>query len=276
VYIDGNVSIGLSSIAIILSIIALVSGFVIPTSNIGVDAITGKEIADNSLAADKILDGTITDQEISDLGISKITQDSITGNDIMDSTIFLEDLNIEVLNSIMGFDLANNSILSGKIANNAITTNKIANNSVTTDKIADGAITNDKLANDAVSTDKIADGAITGDKLADDSITWDIINDKPLEIVAAGHIKNNGQILQNYNIESVTIESNEAQEYYAISLNGIDYSYDEYITIITTFSASNNAYSSSSLDGDLRIYLWNVVANNPTKGDFYFITYKIN
>jgi len=271
-----NVSIGLASIAIFLSIIALASGFLLPTSNIGVNTITESELADDSVTGDQLFDGAITDLEISDLGISKISIDSISGNEIIDNTIFLEDLNIEVLNAVMGFEIANNSILSEKIADNAITTDKIANDTVSTDKIADGAITSDKLANDTVSTDKIADGAVTSDKLANDSITWENINDKPLEIVAAGHIKNDGEILQNYNIESVSIESNAVQDYYVISINGIDYDWDEYITIITTFSASNNAYSSSSLDEDLRIYLWNVVSNTPTTGDFYFITYKIN
>jgi len=271
-----NVSIGLAGIAIFLSIIALASGFVLPTSNIGVNTITESELADDSVTGDQLFDGAITDLEISDLGISKISIDSISGNEIIDNTIFLEDLNIEVLNAVMGFEIANNSILSEKIADNAITTDKIANDTVSTDKIADGAITSDKLANDTVSTDKIADGAVTSDKLANDSITWENINDKPLEIVAAGHIKNDGEILQNYNIESVSIESNAVQDYYVISINGIDYDWDEYITIITTFSASNNAYSSSSLDEDLRIYLWNVVSNTPTTGDFYFITYKIN
>ena len=251
-----NVSIGLAGIAIFLSIIALASGFVLPTSNIGVNTITESELADDSVTGDQLFDGAITDLEISDLGISKISIDSISGNEIIDNTIFLEDLNIEVLNAVMGFEIANNSILSEKIADNAITT--------------------DKIANDTVSTDKIADGAVTSDKLANDSITWENINDKPLEIVAAGHIKNDGEILQNYNIESVSIESNAVQDYYVISINGIDYDWDEYITIITTFSASNNAYSSSSLDEDLRIYLWNVVSNTPTTGDFYFITYKIN
>ncbi len=271
-----NVSIGLAGIAIFLSIIALVSGFVLPTSNIGVNVITESELADDSVTGDQLFDGAITDLEISDLGISKISIDSISGNEIIDNTIFLEDLNIEVLNAVMGFEIANNSIFSEKIADNAITTDKIANDTVSTDKIEDGAVTSDKLANDTVSTDKIEDGAVTSDKLANDSITWGNINDKPLEIVAVGHIKNDGEILQNYNIESVSIGSNAVQDYYVISIIGIDYNWDEYITIITTFGASNNAYSSSSLDGDLRIYLWNVVSNTPTTGDFYFITYKIN
>ena len=47
-YVDGKVPIGVAIVAIILSIIALLSGFVLPISNIGVNAITESELAETA------------------------------------------------------------------------------------------------------------------------------------------------------------------------------------------------------------------------------------
>jgi len=156
-----KVIIGLTSIAIILSIVALVSNFVIPTSNISANAIGEKELSDNSVSASQIVDDTITDDEISDLGISNI-------------------------------------------ADNAIFTNKIADHTVTTDK------------------------------LANDVLNWENIENKPLEIVAAGKISRTGQIYEGYNIESVIInETYQSLYVYDIKLKGINYTEGFYITVIT-------------------------------------------
>ena len=203
-----NVLIGLSSIAIILSIIAIVSVFIVPTSNISVNAVGEKQLADNSVSSDKLINGTITDNEISDSGISKIT---------------------------------------------------------------DSAITSDKIIDDAVTTDKIADNAVTTDKLANDVLNWENIENKPLEVIAAGKISRTGIIYKGYNIESV--DFNQDEGLYDITISGVNYSQKLYITLVTP------EYSHVSV-GVVRNYEWLrvVVRENGyvSESGFDFVVYDIN
>ena len=93
-------------------------------------------IEDNSVTSAMIFDGTITDDDISDMGISKIADNAIT----------LAHLTSAVIDAMTGVtDIADNSITSQKIMNGTIIADDLADASVTSEKIADDTITADDI-----------------------------------------------------------------------------------------------------------------------------------
>ena len=147
----------LAILAIILSVIAIIlSVFVSPALTLGSDSVGLKELADDSVTSDKIVDGSITDSDINNFGLSKITHNSINSNNIVDYSILLSDLNLNTVKAITGMNaIENDSITGEKIANFSIESNDIANDSITSQKIVDGTIAESDLADDAVTYDKM-------------------------------------------------------------------------------------------------------------------------
>lgn len=117
-----NVGIGIAILAIIISVVAIASTFVVtPAMDIGASSVGENELKDESVTSSKILDGTIIDDDISDDGISKIADDAITSDQILRNSIMLQDLNSEVIAAMTGVvEIANNSITGEKIADGAI------------------------------------------------------------------------------------------------------------------------------------------------------------
>ncbi len=123
-------------------------------------------IANNSLNASKLLDGSIA--------TAKLADNSVTANKL-------------AAGAVTSTRIANSAVTTDKIANDAVETDKIDNGAVTTAKIADGAVTTAEMADGAVTTAKIADGAVTANKLAagavdefalaDNAVTTDKIAD---------------------------------------------------------------------------------------------------
>lgn len=232
----------LSSIAIILSVIALVSPFFFDaTVLIHAGQIGENELSDSSVTSEKIKDLTISNDDISESGISKIAEDSITSRQILRNSIKLIDLDQEILDAITGVDIAN------------------------------GSISSEKLADDSITSDKIADGSITNEKLASDAVTWTDISGKPMEVFAAGYIKSDTTVEYGYNVDSVTYDG--STKFYTIYTDGYDFN-DKYITIVSTYTGASYEDVVHSVYGPT-IWLHDI-AGNYVQADFYFVTYKIN
>lgn len=116
-----NFILGIAAVALLLSLVAITSAFVItPEMTIEDNSIGNSKIANDSITSSKIDDGTITDDDIIDIGISKILDGSI--NPVHFSTAALE--------LITGLEeIADNSITGDKIANGTITDADVSDSS---------------------------------------------------------------------------------------------------------------------------------------------------
>lgn len=148
-----NISMAIAVLAIIISITAIVSGFVMqPALSLDVGSVGENELADNSVTGAKVADGTLTNA------------------DIEDNSIMLLDLSAEVIEAITGVDIANNSISSAKIADGTITNDDISDSAdIEPDKIIGTAWTAD---NDGSGSDLDADtvDGINGSQFARNDI----------------------------------------------------------------------------------------------------------
>lgn len=122
--------------AIIISIVAITSTVVLkPTLAIGAGAVGTNELADDSVTGDKIVDGTITDADITSTGISRIADDAITSPKIAEA------------DGTTGQDTNTGSgVKTGHIQDSAVNSAKIADDTISTIDIANGAVTYDKMA----------------------------------------------------------------------------------------------------------------------------------
>ncbi|MEQ9376199.1 MAG: hypothetical protein RIG68_13520 [Imperialibacter sp.] len=142
------------------------------------------EVPAGGISSLEILDGTISDNDISDVDAGKIiglgtaaTLNVGTGTSNivqLDGTGALPAVDGSNLTgvvvgagSITTAALANNAVTNTKIATDAVSSDKIVNGSVITEDLADGNVTNIKIANNAVTSDKISDGAIVDADIAD-------------------------------------------------------------------------------------------------------------
>jgi hypothetical protein len=165
-------------------------------NNIANNSLNASKLLDGSVTTDKIADGAVTTPKIglaavttgkialgavvnnniasSAVTTTKIADSAVTGPKIADGAVTTDKISDA---AVTGQELANGAVTSDKIASMAVTTPKINSSAVTTDKIAAGAVTTDKIAAGAVTTDKIADSAVTTDKIADSAVTTDKIAD---------------------------------------------------------------------------------------------------
>ena len=162
-----NIS-GLAIIAIILSIVAIIfAAFVSPAITLGSGSVDTQKLADNSVTGDKIVDGTITNSDISSNGIAKIADNSIGSSQIIDGSILMDDLASATISALTGLNvIANDSINGSKIADFSIASNDLANNSVTSLKIVDGTITAADIGADAVGSSEITDNSVSYSDMA--------------------------------------------------------------------------------------------------------------
>ena len=163
----------IASIAIILSIVAIVLAVVIqPSIDIGEETVGTNEIKNNAVTSNKVLDGSLTDADIINSGISKITANSITGDMIISNAITFSHLSNDVVASITGqVNISNNSITSEKIVNKEVKTEDLDDDCITTGKIKDGDVRSIDIAADAVGSSEIAANAVGSSEIADNSIT---------------------------------------------------------------------------------------------------------
>ncbi len=162
---------GIAAVALILSIAAISSAFLITPTSLSAAAVGTNELADNSVTGQKVADGTITDADINNLGISRIKAKSISGDQILNNTIALSHLTNNLADAITGaVDIANDSITGDKIKNKTITTNDLADDSIISAKIKDGEVKSSDIATDAVGSSEIATSAVTSSEIASGAV----------------------------------------------------------------------------------------------------------
>ena len=185
--ISSKMILGISLVALIISIAAISSAFLVSPSSLGASVVKTNALADNSVTSEKVADGTITDSDISAFGISKIKSKSITGDQIVDYTISMTHLTsdlTEAINEIV--NVKDNSITSEHIKNGTITTEDFAIDSITSSIIKDGEVETSDIATDAVTSAEIATDAVGTNELADDAVTYAKMNIK----IRYGHANN--------------------------------------------------------------------------------------
>jgi len=156
------------------------------TEEIGIGAVTGRNIADATITAQQIANATITAQQIANATIlgSNIANATITGANIANGTI-------------TGGNIQNASITGAQIANGTITATNIQNGTITANEIADATITGAKIANATILGSNIANATITGSNIANGTIL-------------GAHIAS--QTIAAANIQALTITANEIQD----------------------------------------------------------------
>tara|TARA_R110002020_G_scaffold25646_7_gene83285 strand:- start:2011 stop:4173 length:2163 start_codon:yes stop_codon:yes gene_type:complete len=134
-------------------------------------------LADNSVIAAKIADGTIAGTKFAS-GIKPVeVVSSLPSAGTQGRTVFLTSDNKlyrdtgSAWTSVVPTSDLTGTITNGQIADSAITAAKIGNDAVTTAKIADDAVTNALIATDAVNQDSIVANAVTASEIAAGTIT---------------------------------------------------------------------------------------------------------
>ena len=148
----------LAFVAIFVFVVAVIMGFLMqPMRNQNEINVGEQEISDDSITSAKIEDGTITDSDISFMGISRIAKHSVT----------LEHLSKAVFDALMG--ISNFTIISVDDAvDNSIDGSLIMDNTITDAKISMSGIS--RIANDAINSDNILDGSVSVDDLSSDVV----------------------------------------------------------------------------------------------------------
>ncbi len=179
--ISSKMILGIAFVALIISIAAISSAFLVSPSSISASAVGTSALANNSVTSQKVADGTITDSDINPQGLSRIKAKSITGDQIVNYTISLTHLTGELADKISGtVEITDNSITSEHIKNGTITTIDFASDSVTSTIIKDGEVKTSDIATDAVTSTKIASGAVDTTELANGAVTYDKMDIKLL------------------------------------------------------------------------------------------------
>lgn len=154
-------------IAIILSIVAIALPIVLEEDNLAINSVGTDEIVDSSITGGKILDGSITDSDIRNIGLSRLAINSVTGQIILNGTIDISDLSNKTIDDLTSLILiANNSITGIKIADGTIDTVDIKNEAITGGKIKNETITNLDIAPSAVNTEELANNSVTYNKMS--------------------------------------------------------------------------------------------------------------
>jgi hypothetical protein len=257
------------------------------------------ELADGSVTTSKLADGAVTLAKLAaealarmpvlPLASENLANGAVTTSKLADNSVTLAKLASEVVSRLgaPGYGL----VTTDNIADGAVTTSKLADGAVTlaklaaavlgrmptlpiaTENIADGAVTSAKIADGTIGTADISDDAITSAKIADNAVTWGMIAGKPIEVVAAGIIRRDGTIVENFNIKSVRWDATNSC--YRISLIGVDYVFPwTHVTAATAIGYNPMMVTTDGLGNDLVVYLYDT-AGNKVQGTFHFVVYKI-
>ena len=161
------------------------------------DSISGDDLADGSIADEKLIANTLTARSIAPnaIGSSELAYDAVDWQNIKDKAVnnaALGDNSVDSrvikTGSVSTDNLANASVTANKlslnnddlpgsvIADNTITPEELEHNlpgtilvdsAINTAKIADLSVTSSKIVDSAVTTSKVADAAITDAKIVD-------------------------------------------------------------------------------------------------------------
>jgi len=97
----------------------------------------------------------------------------------------------------------------------------------------------------------------------------------PMEPIAYGYLLEDGSNeTSTFNVSSTFYNSNAGQ--YEITIDGVDYFYSDFVTVVTPGTARNGQpliASTSSVGGNLVVVLQDV-AGNHVQGDFQFVIYQ--
>jgi len=96
----------------------------------------------------------------------------------------------------------------------------------------------------------------------------------PNMIVAMGAISSSGTVVQGYNVDTGESTWKEEQQAYLITLTGINYSWPEYITIVTPTSHWVTACGNTDVEGQLYVRLLDS-DGNPIQGYFTFVVLQV-
>ena len=147
------------------------------TANATAGQVTSNFLANNSVIAAKIADGTIAGTKFAS-GIKPVeVLSSLPSAGTQGRTVFLTSDNKlyrdtgSAWTSVVPTTDLTGTVASGQIADSAITAAKIGDDAVTTAKIANDAVTNALIATDAVNQDSIVANAVTASEIAAGTIT---------------------------------------------------------------------------------------------------------
>ena len=139
------------------------------TNELANGAVNVNKLADNSVNAAKIIDGSVGMNELANgaVTVDKLADNSVNAAKIIDGSVGMN----ELANGAVNVDkLADNSVNAAKIIDGSVSTNELANGAVTVDKLADNSVNAAKIIDGSVGTNELANGAVTVDKLADNSV----------------------------------------------------------------------------------------------------------
>nr|NCQ69700.1 hypothetical protein [Microcystis aeruginosa W13-16]NCQ74234.1 hypothetical protein [Microcystis aeruginosa W13-13] len=131
--------------------------------------VTIDQLADNSVNAAKIIDGSVGTNELANgaVNVNKLADNSVNAAKIIDGSVGTN----ELANTAVTVDkLADNSVNAAKIIDGSVGTNELANGAVTVEKLADNSVNAAKIIDGSVGTNELANGAVTVEKLADNSV----------------------------------------------------------------------------------------------------------
>ena len=269
-----NFSFGVAVVALVISLVAVTSAFVVtPELTVHDGSIDTGKLAYGAVTSEKIVDGTVGDDDLVAGGISKIMIGCITADHLSAAVVeLISGLGEIANNSITGAKIMDGSIDSVDIADDAVTSTQILDGAIGGSDLASNAVTAGKIASEAVGTDELADDSVTAEKLADDAVSWDSVVDKPLNVVAAGIVDSDGSLVEGYNVESVTWESTAIR--YDIEITDVEYHILDYITVVSPIKSLPRFVTTSSVAGTLLVYIYDD-AGNKVQDRFYFVTYSI-
>ena len=185
--VSSKMVLGIAFVALIISIAAISSAFLVSPSSLAASVVKTEALADDSVTSEKVADGTITDSDINVQGISRIKEKSITGSQIDDYTISFTHLTSDLNDAITQIvNIKDDSVTSEHIKDGTINSEDLAGDSITSSKIKDGEVKSGDIATNAVTSLEIANGSVDTDELADDAVTYDKMNIK----IKYGHTNN--------------------------------------------------------------------------------------
>lgn len=97
----------------------------------------------------------------------------------------------------------------------------------------------------------------------------------PNMVVAMGRVTNTGSVQEALNVDSVTW--NSAQEWWEITLDGIDYDDRDYVTVVSgVFRAGVSGYANHSSVSDKLLVKMFASNATPIKEGFSFVVFDVN